>query len=37
MSVIIGPAIKRKIVEQSNEEFARLKELCEAPGALGPV
>jgi uncharacterized protein YndB with AHSA1/START domain len=33
MSVFAGRAIKRKIVAQSNEEFARLKRLCEAPSA----
>ena len=30
MSIFAGSAVKRKIVAQSSEEFARLKELCEA-------
>lgn len=28
-SILIGPAFKKKIVDQSQKEFAKLKELCE--------
>jgi uncharacterized protein YndB with AHSA1/START domain len=31
ISLFGGRAVKRKIVAQSSSEFARLKELCEAP------
>jgi len=30
LSVFLGPAFKKGITAQSQEEFARLKELCEA-------
>jgi len=31
----VGEGIERAIVEQSNQEFARLKELCEGGAAAG--
>jgi hypothetical protein len=33
LSILVGPMLKKKLVEQSQKEFARLKELCER-GAL---
>ena len=36
VSLFAGRAIKRKIVAQADQEFARLKELCEAPNTVGP-
>jgi uncharacterized protein YndB with AHSA1/START domain len=35
IALFAGRSMKRKIAEQSSQEFARLKELCEGPGAAG--
>ncbi len=29
LSILVGPAFKKKIIKQAQSEFARLKELCE--------
>jgi uncharacterized protein YndB with AHSA1/START domain len=29
LSILVGPAFKKKIMEQAQSEFAKLKELCE--------
>jgi uncharacterized protein YndB with AHSA1/START domain len=36
ISLFAGRAMRRGIVAQSSREFARLKELCEAPNAAAP-